>query len=228
MELPPVMLVHGWGGSFRTTWGSTPLLPLLDDIGRVVIGVDLLGHGDAPKPHDPLAYADLTERITEALPNTPIDAVGFSLGAMTLLRTAIAHPQAFRRIVLGGIGESAFRSDPVWTARIVAALRGEGPSDDVIANQFAQYADSPGNDKHALAAVMARDHQPLVAEQLGQLTCPVLVVIGDKDFAGPGEPLADALPHGRLVTLRNVDHFATPEAFGFIDAVLDFLSLEQP
>ena len=33
----------------------------------------------------------------------------------------------------------------------------------------------------------------------------------------------DALPHGSLKVLRNVDHFATPEAFGFIDAALEFL-----
>ena len=51
----------------------------------------------------------------------------------------------------------------------------------------------------------------------------MLVVIGDKDFAGPGEPLADALPNAELVTLRNVDHFATPKDFGCIDAALDFL-----
>ena len=46
---------------------------------------------------------------------------------------------------------------------------------------------------------------------------------GDKDFAGPGEPLAAAIPGGQLVTLRNVDHFATPESFGFIDAALEFI-----
>jgi hypothetical protein len=32
-----------------------------------------------------------------------------------------------------------------------------------------------------------------------------------------------ALPDARLVTLRNVDHFATPESFTFIDAMLGFL-----
>ena len=32
-----------------------------------------------------------------------------------------------------------------------------------------------------------------------------------------------ALPQAELVTLRNVDHFATPKDFGCIDATLDFL-----
>ena len=54
----------------------------------------------------------------------------------------------------------------------------------------------------------------------------MLVVIGDRDFAGPGDLLADALPDARVVVLRNVDHFATPESFGFIDAVLEFLDAD--
>jgi pimeloyl-ACP methyl ester carboxylesterase len=52
---------------------------------------------------------------------------------------------------------------------------------------------------------------------------PVLVVLGDRDFAGPAEPLVDALPDARLVSLREVDHFATPKDFGALDAVLEFL-----
>lgn len=227
MGLPPVMLVHGWGGSFRQTWVSTPLVPLLEDAAREVIGVDLLGHGEAPKPHDAAAYNDMSARIIEALPAGPVDAVGFSLGAMTLLRTAISRPRAFRRLVLAGIGENVFRRDPERTKRIVAAVRGEVSDDDVMANLFAQYAASPGNDREALALVMERDHEPFSTAELTNVTCPVLVVIGDKDFAGPGEPLADALPNASLKTLRNVDHFATPEKFSFIDAVLDFVSHED-
>jgi hypothetical protein len=50
------------------------------------------------------------------------------------------------------------------------------------------------------------------------------VVIGDKDFAGPANELAAAFPQGRLVTLRNTDHFATPESFPFIDTILEVMS----
>jgi pimeloyl-ACP methyl ester carboxylesterase len=88
---------------------------------------------------------------------------------------------------------------------------------------FVQYASQPGNDLVALTAVMKRLSEPLDPAALVVVTCPVLVVIGDRDFAGPGEPLAAALPNATLRTLRNVDHFATPEAFGFIDAALEFL-----
>jgi pimeloyl-ACP methyl ester carboxylesterase len=68
------------------------------------------------------------------------------------------------------------------------------------------------------------DPTPITDEGLARITSPVLVVIGDRDFAGPGEPLVERLPDARLVVLRNCDHFATPKDFGFLDAALDFLS----
>jgi len=215
--------VHGWGGSFASTWQDNGFTELLRDAGRTVIGVDLLGHGTAPKPHDPQAYADLTARVVEALPDSPVDAVGFSLGAMTLLRLATQEPQRFHRLVLSGIGKSVFETDDTTTRRIVAALEGDGDPDDNLARMFVQYAGQTGNDLGALTAVMKRGRTPMTREALAAVTCPTLVVIGDRDFAGPGEPLVEALPNATLRTLRNVDHFATPEAFGFIDATLEFL-----
>jgi hypothetical protein len=61
-------------------------------------------------------------------------------------------------------------------------------------------------------------------EQLSKITNEILVVIGDADFAGPATKLADAFPNAKLTVLRNTDHFATPESFSFIDAILDFLA----
>jgi pimeloyl-ACP methyl ester carboxylesterase len=215
--------VHGWGGSFESTWQQSGFTELLRDADRTVIGVDLLGHGTAPKPHDPDAYGDLTARVAEAAPDEPVDAIGFSLGAITLLRLAMVEPQRFNRLVLAGIGASLFDKDDSRNQRIVAALEGHGDPDDNLARMFVQYASQPGNDIVALTAVMKRLRRPMQPEMLATVTCPTLVVIGDRDFAGPGQPLADALPNATLRTLRNVDHFATPEAFGFIDAALDFL-----
>jgi pimeloyl-ACP methyl ester carboxylesterase len=221
----PVVLVHGWGGSFASTWQGPGWEALLEDAGRSVIGVDLLGHGTAPKPHDPEAYADLTERIGAALPadGSPVDAVGFSLGAITLLTLASREPHRFGRIVVGGIGENVVRRDDSGTKKILAALRGEGDPADVGSQIFAHYAGERGNDPIALAAVLERERPPLDADALARITCPVLVCLGTKDFAGPAEPLVELLPDARHVPLQGVDHFATPESFAFIDAALGFL-----
>lgn len=223
-EPPGVMLVHGWGGSFDTTWVRTGVAALLEDAGRTVIGVDLLGHGTAPKPHDPSAYDDLTPRVVERLPDRPVDAVGFSLGAMTLLRAVIDHPARFRRLVLAGIGTNVFQRDDAATARLVTALEAGAAPEDPVARLFAQYARQPGNDIVALTAVLQRTPAAVVTrEALARVRCPTLVVIGDRDMVYPADDLVAALPHARSVVVRNVDHFATPESFGFIDAMLEFL-----
>jgi pimeloyl-ACP methyl ester carboxylesterase len=220
----PVVLVHGWGGSFASTWERSGFTALLADAGRDVIGVDLLGHGAAPKPHDPAAYADLSGRIVEALPADPVDAVGFSLGALSLLRTAIATPERFQRLVLAGIGRNVFERDDAATARILAGIDGTAEADDNLARLFGQYSRIEGNDALALTAVLRRpDPGPITPADLARVTCPVLVVLGDHDFAQPADALVGALPAARYMALRNTDHFATPESFAFIDAVLDFL-----
>lgn len=221
---PTVVLVHGWGGSFRSTWQKSGFTALLEDADRTVVGVDLLGHGDAPKPHDPQAYSDLTTRIVDALPDYPVDAVGFSLGAITLLRLAVAEPHRFNRLVLAGIGENVFSTDTTGTEKILAALEGNGDPEDNVSRLFLQYANQPGNDVEALAAVMKRPSKgPFTEAELSKVTCQTMVAIGDLDFAGPGDRLAAALPNAQLVRLKKVDHFATPEAFAFIDAALEFL-----
>ena len=172
---PPVVLVHGWGGSFESTWQRSGFTALLEDAGLQVIGVDLLGHGTAPKPHDPEAYADLTERLLDALPDQPVDAIGFSLGAMTLLRLAIAQPHRFNRIVLAGVGANLFDRDEAGTRAIVAGLEavaaGGDPSTlDNTVRLFTQYASQlaridTGNRRHIVLCqpILQRPVHPEVA-----------------------------------------------------------------
>ena len=92
-----------------------------------------------------------------------------------------------------------------------------------VAQYFAGLARQPGNDREALLAYMRSARPRLDDGRLAKVSCPVLVVLGDRDFAGPADPLVDALPNAKLVTLRGVDHYATPKDFGFIDAALNFL-----
>ena len=173
----------------------------------------------------PAAYADLTTRIADALPadGSPVDAVGFSLGAATLLELACRQPERFGKLVVAGVGDNLFREDEEGRRTIIAAVRGEGDAGDVRSQLFAQYSRQPGNDAEALALVLERPTARPDPARLAAVTCPVLVCIGDNDFAGPADPLVDALPDATLVVLKNTDHFATPESFAFIDAALEFL-----
>jgi pimeloyl-ACP methyl ester carboxylesterase len=227
-ENNPVVLVHGWGGSFRDTWQKPGIDALLEDIGRSVLPFNLLGHADQDKPSDPEAYSHLPQWFLERLPaEAPvIDAVGFSLGALTILRALIENPGRFGKVILAGIGDGVFvQSAPNANQKIVSALEGNLSEDDELGRMFSHYGNQPGNDLTALIAIMKRPpSEPIDPKVLSEITNEVLVVIGDKDFTFPAEKLAAAFPNGRLVVLKNTDHFATPDSFAFIDQILDFFA----
>ena len=216
-----VVLVHGFATSSARTWGENGWLDLLGDVGRHPVAVDLLGHGTADKPHDPAAYGAMEALVAEQLPEEPVDAIGFSLGARVLLTLACDQPERFSRLVLTGVGANLLRTE--GSDLILRAIEGDGDPTNPVVQYFAGLAQHPEVDREALAACLRSPRPPLTPERLAAVQLPVLVILGDKDFAGPGEPLVEALPDARLVTLRNVDHFATPKDFGCIDAALDFI-----
>jgi pimeloyl-ACP methyl ester carboxylesterase len=217
----PVVLIHGFATSCARTWGDNGWLDLLGDVGRRPVPIDLLGHGTADKPHEPEAYEAMESLVAAQLPEGPVDGIGFSLGARVLLTLACDDPSRFSRLVLTGVGANLLRSE--GSDVILRAIEGDGDPTNPVVQYFAGLAQQPDVDRVALAACLRSPRPPLTPERLAAVELPVLVVLGDKDFAGPGEPLVDALPDAQLVTLRNVDHFATPKDFGCIDAALDFL-----
>lgn len=222
MRNQPVVLVHGLGSSFEHGWRAPGWVDLLADASRTVIPVDLLGHGTADAPHDPAEYAHLEGSIERVLPEEQVDAIGFSLGSLLLLRLAARSPERFARLVLIGVGENAFRTDDAHGALATAFERGGDP-DDVQARLFVQLARTAGNDPLAMSACIRRPSEPFTPADAAKVTCPTLVILGDRDFAGPPEPLVNALPDAQLVVLKGVDHFRSPAEFECIDAALEFV-----
>lgn len=220
---PPIVLLHGLATSSARTWGETGWLDLLADAGRETVPIDLPGHGVAPKPHDPDAFRDLEGLVLSQFPDEPADAIGFSLGARILLTIAAANPERFNRLVVAGVGTNLFERDEERGRRIAAAVGGEEDPEDPEARHFHALADADDIDRASLVAMMKTPRPDISGDVLSAVTVPVLVVLGDQDFAGPADPLVDALPDATLKTLRGVDHFATPKSFDFIDAGLEFL-----
>lgn len=224
MATEPVLLVHGFASSFERNWREPGWVDVLQEEGHQVTGVDLLGHGDAPKPTEPEAYRDLDRCVEQVLPaDGRVDAVGFSLGGQLLLRVAARQPDRFRRIAVGGVGDNVFQSNGSDQAARAIETGEVGESDHEAAGAFARFAQAPGNDPSALSACMRRPHEPVTPGELSAISVPVLVVLGDRDFVGPADELMAALPDARLVSLAGADHFGTPKDFRFLDAVVEFL-----
>lgn len=217
----PVVLVHGFGTSSDRTWRDNGWIDLLQDAGREVVAIDLLGHGRSDKPHDPAAYDDLEALVAAQLPDGPIDGVGFSLGARVLLTLATETPERFASLTLLGVGTNLLVTE--GSGLILDAIEGRGDPANPVVQYFAGLAAQPDVDRAALAACLRSARPALTPERLARATVPVRVVLGDQDFAGPGEPLVELLPDATLTMLPGVDHFATPKSFAAIDAVLEGL-----
>jgi pimeloyl-ACP methyl ester carboxylesterase len=220
-----LILLHGFGSSFEHNWRQTGWVDILADFGVTVPAIDLPGHGSSSPLTDPAEYTDVDEQVLRALPADGLIAgVGFSAGAELLLRLAVAEPERFDRIVLLGLGDNFFESgDP---AALVSALESSEEPEDVRALVFRRLAQSAGNDPRALSAFLRRPRQSVTEEEVSKVSCPVLVVLGDRDWVGPADRLMAALPSASLVMLAGVDHFATASDFGAIDATVKFLGLE--
>lgn len=221
----PIVLVHGLGGSSAKTWGSNGWLDLIADAGRPSHGIDLLGHGTAAKPHDPADYADLGGYLLDRLPGgaeTRVDAIGFSLGAAVLLRAALAEPERFARLVLTGVGANLFEARD-HHRQITNAIAGRGDPADPFTRYFTDLATDPESDPKALQALISAPSPRLDPAALGALDMPVLVLLGDGDFAGPADPLVQALSNAEFHELKRCDHFATPRSMQAIELALEFV-----
>jgi pimeloyl-ACP methyl ester carboxylesterase len=219
-----LVLLHGFASSFDHNWRQTGWVDILSDFDCSVPEIDLPGHGSSSRLTDTGAYTEVEEEVFRSLPTPgPLAAAGFSAGADLLLRMAIAHPGHFERIALLGLGDNVFESRDAST--LADALESEDEPEDVVTRLFYRLAESAGNDPRALSAFIRRDRPAIREEDLATVTCPVLVVLGDRDMTTSAARLVAALPSASLVTLAGVDHFATPSDFRAIDATMRFFGL---
>ena len=160
------------------------------------------------------------------MPDEPVDAIGFSLGAHTLLRIACHQP---RPVPAPGARRHrrapCSTTTPAATDRIIAALEGHAPADDNIARLFTNYANEPGNDLAALTAVMKRPRgEPFTPETGRQGHLPHAGRHRRPRLRRAGRTAGRRVAgRASLVTLRTSTTSPHPRSFGFIDAALEFI-----
>ncbi len=222
---PPVVLVHGWGGSFDATYAPYGWREAITELGRKLVRVDLPGHGPVPASHDPSAYADLAGALVDRLPSGQIDAVGFSLGGKLLIEVALRHPGKFRHLIIGGVGDNIYTPERGGEAVADALEYGVTDSTPKSIAALVEYSQASRSDALALAAVLRRPPNPLIlADRLAGLEQTTTIINGDEDtIALPDAGLLAALKRGKGIRLPGINHTDLPAAGVFQSLVLQLL-----
>jgi pimeloyl-ACP methyl ester carboxylesterase len=104
-----LVLVHG-GAQNAHTWDRVALL-----LGRPLIAVDLAGHGHsdwrADRDYSPQANARDLAAVVRRLAPEALAVVGMSMGGLSGVALASAHPELVRRIVLVDVTPGARAAD---------------------------------------------------------------------------------------------------------------------
>ncbi|MBV8976047.1 MAG: alpha/beta hydrolase [Alphaproteobacteria bacterium] len=226
----PVVLIHGFASNRAENWKRLGWYGAFERRGMRMAALDLRGHGESAKPHEPGAYArsalaaDVVA-LLDRLGAERADLVGYSLGARVAVAAALLAPKRFPLLVLGGVGGRLFEPAPPGTP-MAEAMEADDPESipNSLLRSFRRFADEQKEDRLALAAMARQRDESLTRDIVGHLAMPVLVVAGSRDeLAGDPGTLAAAIPGARSVTLPGCDHFsAIPHAL-FKAAVFDFL-----
>ncbi|MBN1564650.1 MAG: alpha/beta hydrolase [Anaerolineae bacterium] len=229
---PPLVLVHGAGGS-RHDWPQG-----LQELPNTrVLTVDLPGHADSPGLGCPstLAYAEV---ICGLLDDHSIDAAiiaGHSMGGAIAQEIAINMPDRAAGIILVGTG-SKLAVDPTLPQRIVddPPTAVDWLTDwswgtdvtDAMKNEGRQrlLSVAPTVLQGDYRACMGFDARPY----LEQISVPTLVLGSDADHMVPlkfSVTLAERIPNAQLVTLQGAGHnFPLERPAAVINAIATWLA----
>lgn len=226
----PVLLIHGFASNIRVNWMSTGWVRHLRDAGYRVLAMDVRGHGESDKPHDPTVYTgghmvDDAMRLLDHVRADRVFVMGYSMGARVTALTALAHPDRLRGVVLSGLGENLVKGMDSRDA-IVEALR--APSLDLVSDPqgrtFRAFAEATGGDLEALAACMQSMRTTVSPQEASTISTPTLIAVGsDDEVAGDPEVLADLIPNAQAFVIKGRDHMKAVGDRSHKNAVVAFL-----
>lgn len=212
-EGPPIVLLHGLTATRRyVVMGSR----LLERSGRHVVAYDARGHGRSCPAPDPGAYGyDRLARdllvVMDSLDIARATLAGASMGAQTIIRFALDHPE---RVAALGLITPAYDPDThmtgpedefaAWDA-LARGLRLDGVEGFLAAYDFTPVPDAwrATVEKVVHQRLSAHEHPEAVADALGvvprsrpferfeelaAIEAPT-IVIASRDEADPGHPL---------------------------------------
>lgn len=236
----PLLLLHGLGSSSHDWEHQVPELSRHFH----VIAPDLRGHGASARTggYSVERFAADTWQLLDQLGHSRVDVLGYSMGGAVAMQMALDRPGAVRRLILSNTLPS-FRVDTLakrwllWSRLMLMGWLGPRRLSEVMTRRLYPRPDqaelrarvarrNAGNDKNVYLETVRALTRWSIADRIGRLTMPVLVLAAEHDYFLRRE--TDAFVAG-LADAR-VEHFPgtrhglpleLPEAFN--RAVLDFL-----
>lgn len=216
--LPPLVLLHGAGGSHLDWPGELRHLP-----GVETIVVDLPGHGKSSLPARQSidAYAEDLVTFLQALQIPGVVLLGHSMGGAIALSMAIQAADRIKGLVLIGTGArlpvhpailTQVTVDPAGVySRLVRGMWVTGTSEDVLQAARQRLESCPPDVVHA--DFLACDSYDVRAS-LPVIDVPALVIGGTADRMTPlvlSETLVQELPDAELVVVEDGGHMMALE-----------------
>jgi pimeloyl-[acyl-carrier protein] methyl ester esterase len=224
---PDLVLIHGWGlhgGIWR------PLVEALRDRYRLTV-IDLPGHGRSLLPAGGFDLDRLSHLLLDTAPQHAT-WIGWSLGGMAALNTALQRPQQIDKLVLvaaqpqfvqskdwphatPGSSLAAFTdnllSNTEQTLKRFLALqvRGTGDEKERLRDIRAIVDERPHPQGEALRLGLEILRNTNLRPQMNRLQCPLQLILGERDMLVPVQ-CADAIhaliPSARIEIMPGAGH----------------------
>ena len=220
---------------------------------RLVIGVELQGHGHTADIERSLRYELMADDIAALIRHLGLDradVIGFSLGGGVGLQTAIGHPEVVRKLALAS---TPFKKDG-WYPEVLAGMASisvETFAETPLHEDYLKISPRP----EAWPTFVAKVRQLLSedydwSEDVAALKTPILIMVGDADsirlphaieffgLLGGGKADGDmaGLPSSQLAVLPSTTHVGwAPPYHGIMNRIelllpiiTEFLDLPVP
>ena len=230
-EGSPLVLLHG--GMLTIDLNFAGLIPTLA-AKHQVIGVELQGHGRTADIDRVISPAVLASDVIALLDHLGIDrahVLGHSMGAAVTLELAISHPDRVRSIVpiSASVRLDGMHGDLLDPAKHATSTRMPTEQDFTdFRDAYLRLSPHPEHFDEFLSALSRSnaDLQGWSDEQLGAITAPTLIVLGDHDFVTVEHAalMQQLIPGSRLAVLPNTTHMqVTGRADLLLPMLADFL-----
>ena len=240
----PVLLIHGYTMTAARQWGDPGIIKGLSDHYRV-IALDVRGHGQSDKPHDPKAYgiemAEDAMRLLDHLKIRKAHIVGYSMGSFLTVELLRIHPDRFITATLGAAGPK-FGDSSVLNQIADSLEQGNGIGPLVTALTPPGQQPPPPEQVAAISKMILASNDPLalaaVSRSLYGLVpsdakirvnkVPALALVGDADpLKASIDALDGVMPHLRIVVIPGATHPTAPSNPLFLSTLRAFLA-EHP